>query len=128
MRHVEAFAFARNNSTDHDKCHSESRRILAGEESVVSCCLILDQAWPPLKISCSHLILAITPVARPDPASSPDLGIHLSPRPDRSFRPKWPVFFFAREASTGRAAEESLFDGSRKPCSSHVDNHGEILE
>jgi hypothetical protein len=33
--------------------------------------------------------------------------------PDLSFRPERPVFFLAREASTGRAVEESLFDPSR---------------
>jgi hypothetical protein len=34
-------------------------------------------------------------------------------RPRVSFRPERPVFFPAREASTGREVEESLFDRSR---------------
>ena len=39
-----------------------------------------------------------------------DPGNYSTPRPDRSFRPEPPVFFRAREASTGREVEESLFD------------------
>jgi hypothetical protein len=38
-----------------------------------------------------------------------------NPHPALSFRLERPVFFLAREPSTGREVEESLFDLSGKP-------------